>query len=99
MTNVEVVEAICDLVDELAPADRPRRELIKFVDDRPGHDARYAMDITKISKELGWRPSETFNTGLRKTVEWYIANERWWKDIQEGLYSGERLGLTISDAP
>ena len=75
--NIDVVEAICDLVDELAPERRaaPRRELITFVADRPGHDLRYAIDASKIERELGWRPRETFETGLRKTVQWYLDNE------------------------
>jgi dTDP-glucose 4,6-dehydratase len=93
-TNIDVVQSICDLLDELAPADKPRRELITFVTDRPGHDARYAMDTAKIARELGWRPQETFTTGLRKTVQWYLDNRPWWQKIREGRYAGERLGLT-----
>jgi dTDP-glucose 4,6-dehydratase len=92
-TNIDVVRAICDLLDELVPAEAPRRELITFVADRPGHDARYAMDITKISTELGWRPAETFESGLRKTVRWYLDNRSWWEDIRSGRYQGQRLGL------
>ena len=92
-TNISVVRAICDLVDEFVPAAKPRRDLITFVADRPGHDARYAMDITKISTELGWRPQETFESGLRRTVEWYLANRPWWEAIRAGTYRGERLGL------
>ncbi|WP_142848145.1 dTDP-glucose 4,6-dehydratase [Telmatospirillum sp. J64-1] len=92
-TNIDVVRAICDLLDELVPADKSHRELITFVSDRPGHDARYAMDITKISKELSWRPSETFESGLRKTVIWYLENRPWWEDIRSGRYQGQRLGL------
>ncbi|MGE3332616.1 MAG: dTDP-glucose 4,6-dehydratase [Rhodospirillaceae bacterium] len=92
--NIDVVRAICDLVDELAPGAKPSRELITFVTDRPGHDARYAMDITKIGRELNWRPRETFETGLRKTVEWYLANRPWWTKIRSGNYSGQRLGLS-----
>ncbi|MGE4062299.1 MAG: dTDP-glucose 4,6-dehydratase [Rhodospirillaceae bacterium] len=91
--NIDVVRAICDLVDELAPGPKPARELITFVTDRPGHDARYAMDISKISRELGWRPRESFATGLRKTVEWYLSNRAWWSKIRAGAYAGERLGL------
>lgn len=97
-TNIDVVGAICDLLDELVPAMSPRRELITFVTDRPGHDARYAMDITKISTELGWRPSETFESGLRKTVRWYLDNNAWWEDIRTGRYQGQRLGLPIDPA-
>jgi len=92
-TNIDVVGKICDLVDELAPAATPRRSLITFVADRPGHDARYAMDISKISRELGWMPRETFETGLRKTVQWYLANKPWWSKIRAGTYAGQRLGL------
>ncbi len=91
--NIDVVRRICDLLDELVPGERPRRELITFVTDRPGHDARYAMDIAKIAGELGWRPCETFESGLRKTVEWYLENRPWWEDIRSGRYAGERLGL------
>jgi dTDP-glucose 4,6-dehydratase len=93
LTNIDVVRAICDLLDELAPAVQLRQELITFVADRPGHDARYAMDINKISTELGWRPTETFESGLRKTVRWYLENRSWWEDIRSGRYQGKRLGL------
>lgn len=92
--NIDVVRAICDLIDELAPGAKPARELITFVADRPGHDARYAMDITKISGELGWQPRETFESGLRKTVAWYLANRPWWTKICAGSYAGQRLGLS-----
>ncbi len=88
-----MVRLICDLLDEWLPGERPRHELITFVADRPGHDARYAMDIGKITSELGWRPGETFESGLRKTVAWYLENRSWWKDIRCGRYAGERLGL------
>jgi dTDP-glucose 4,6-dehydratase len=96
--NIDVVHAICDLMDELAPdaAIGPRRDLIAFVQDRPGHDLRYAIDCSKIERELGWRPRETFETGLRKTVEWYLANRDWWGDIRSGSYRGERLGTLAS---
>lgn len=92
--NIDVVGAICDLVDELAPGAKRSRELITFVTDRPGHDARYAMDISKIGRELNWRPRESFETGLRKTVEWYLANRPWWTKIRSGAYGGQRLGLS-----
>ena len=69
------------------------RALITFVADRPGHDLRYGIDPTRISTELGWRPRETFETGLRKTVEWYLANRTWWQRIRSGVYRGERLGV------
>ena len=92
--NIDVVKAICALMDELAPSARigPRENLITFVADRPGHDLRYAIDPGKIG-ELGWRPRETFDTGLRKTVEWYLANRSWWERIRSGVYRGERLGV------
>ncbi len=93
-TNIEVVNAICDLLDELSPSDTPRKSLVTYVDDRPGHDARYAMDISKIKTELNWQPSETFETGLRKTVQWYLDNASWWQKIRESRYAGDRLGLT-----
>ncbi len=95
--NIDVVEAICDLIDEFAPAadGMRRRELIAFVHDRPGHDLRYAIDSSKIERELGWRARSTFETGLRKTVEWYLANRSWWEAIRSGAYRGERLGVAV----
>lgn len=94
--NIDVVRGICRLVDELAPdAAGPREKLITFVKDRPGHDMRYAIDARKIERELGWRPQETFETGLRKTVAWYLANRAWWERIRSGVYSGERLGVAV----
>mgnify|MGYP002737267690 CR=1 FL=1 len=95
-TNLEVVEAICDTLDELVPLEAggaSRRELITFVADRPGHDRRYAIDAGKIAQELGWTPRETFESGLRKTVEWYLKNREWWERVMDGRYQGERLGL------
>ncbi len=91
--NIEVVQAICDVLDEMRPAARPCRSLITFVADRPGHDARYAIDATKLETELGWQAQENFDTGLRKTVQWYLANEGWWGPIRAKTYAGERLGL------
>jgi dTDP-glucose 4,6-dehydratase len=93
-SNLEVVEAICTLMDELAPdaGIGPRKELITFVADRPGHDLRYAIDATKIERELGWRPQESFESGLGKTVAWYLENRDWWGRIRSGVYRGERLG-------
>ena len=92
--NIDVVEAICDLVDEMTPSSDigPRRRLITFVTDRPGHDGRYAIDASKTKRELGWTPRETFETGLRKTVRWYLDNPAWWGRIRSGVYRGERLG-------
>ena len=95
--NLDVVETICDLLEELVPQ-KPHgvtqyRDLITFVDDRPGHDLRYAIDASKIACELGWMPQETFESGMRKTVQWYLANEDWWKTVQDGSYQGERLGM------
>ena len=93
-TNIEVVRAICALVDELAPdGSGPRDGLITFVTDRPGHDRRYAIDASKIKRELGWVPRETFETGLRKTVAWYLDNPDWWRRIRSGTYQGQRLGV------
>jgi len=91
-SNLDVVHAICDTVDELVPADTSRRDLITFVTDRPGHDLRYAIDATRLETELGWRAQENFESGLRKTAEWYLANEAWWRPIREQRYAGERLG-------
>ncbi len=90
--NLTVVETLCDLLQELVPSEKAYRDLITFVTDRPGHDVRYAIDASKIERELGWTPQETFETGLRKTVEWYLANETWWKRVQDGSYQGQRLG-------
>ena len=87
------MRAICAILDDLVPAERPRRDLIRFVADRPGHDARYAMGIDKIRSELGWYPEETFESGLRKTVRWYLDNRAWWEAIRAGSYRGQRLGL------
>ncbi|WP_404290571.1 dTDP-glucose 4,6-dehydratase [Microvirga sp. RSM25] len=96
-TNIDVVRAICGLVDEMAPnADIGSREkLVTFVTDRPGHDLRYAIDAGKIERELGWRPAETFETGLRKTVAWYLDNRAWWERVRSGGYQGERLGIAV----
>ncbi|MBX3493420.1 MAG: dTDP-glucose 4,6-dehydratase [Parvibaculum sp.] len=97
-TNIDIVRAICRLLDELRPAPQGSYEkLITFVADRPGHDARYAIDASKIARELGWRPRENFESGLRKTVEWYLDNRDWWERVRSGLYRGERLGLIDAD--
>jgi dTDP-glucose 4,6-dehydratase len=91
--NIDVVRRICDILQEMRPrANEAYRELIAFVDDRPGHDTRYAIDCSKIERELGWRPNETFESGLRKTVAWYLDNPSWWQAIRSGAYRGERLG-------
>ncbi|MEM5515324.1 dTDP-glucose 4,6-dehydratase [Henriciella sp. AS95] len=92
-TNLQVVHAICDTLDDLRPADKPRRNLIEFVTDRPGHDARYAIDSTRLQTELGWKPEENFESGLEKTIRWYLDNETWWRPLREKNYAGERLGL------
>jgi dTDP-glucose 4,6-dehydratase len=85
--NIDIVETICDIVDEMAGTrGSPRRSLVTFVKDRPGHDRRYAMDATKIERELGWRPKETFETGIRKTVRWYLEHEEWVHDVTSGSY-------------
>jgi dTDP-glucose 4,6-dehydratase len=90
--NIDVVRRICAVLDALVPANRPRDELIEFVTDRPGHDARYAIDATKLESELGWRAREDFDSGIEKTVQWYLDNEWWWRPLRE-RYAGERLGL------
>jgi len=93
--NIDVVRGICRLLDELAPQSphRPHESLIRFVTDRPGHDARYAIDASKISSELGWRPRHDFESGLRDTVRWFLDNRDWWERVMSGAYRGERLGL------
>lgn len=91
--NIEVVRRICAVLDELRPIDRPREHLIKFVTDRPGHDARYAIDATKLEIELGWRAQENFDSGIEKTVRWYLDNEWWWLPLRQ-RYDGQRLGLS-----
>ena len=91
--NIDVVEAICSILDEIRPhPGLSHKDLITFVADRPGHDLRYAIDCSKMERELGWRPRESFESGLRKTVHWYIDNPQWWGAIRSGKYRGERLG-------
>jgi len=90
--NIEVVETICDILNELVPQQSDYKEQIIYVKDRPGHDMRYAIDARKIENELNWTPIESFETGLRKTVEWYLKNKEWCHNIQNGLYQRERLG-------
>jgi dTDP-glucose 4,6-dehydratase len=90
--NIEVVETICQLLNELVPQKTDYQDQIVFVTDRPGHDLRYAIDASKIERELGWKPEETFETGLRKTVEWYLKNKTWCQHVQDGSYQRQRLG-------
>jgi dTDP-glucose 4,6-dehydratase len=100
-TNLEIVIAICALLDELTPdtGRRPHADLITFVTDRPGHDHRYAMDASKLRRELGWLPRETVESGLRKTVAWYLENRWWWEPIWSGAYRGDRLGVASAAQP
>jgi dTDP-glucose 4,6-dehydratase len=92
-TNIHVVRSICALLDEIEPAaGRQRERLITFVSDRPGHDRRYAIDSSKIKRELGWAATETFEAGLRKTVQWYVNNRSWWQSILDRGYRAERIG-------
>ncbi|MGK2909638.1 MAG: dTDP-glucose 4,6-dehydratase [Sphingobium sp.] len=93
--NIDVVRRICTVVDELVPTEAPREALIEYVTDRPGHDARYAIDATKLENELGWRAEETFESGIEKTVRWYLENDWWWKPLRE-RYDGQRLGLATA---
>jgi dTDP-glucose 4,6-dehydratase len=92
LSNIEVVKTICAILDDIQPDKAPHENLIEFVQDRPGHDFRYAMDISKINTELGWSPAETFSSGIQKTVQWYIDNPAWWQAILDGSYQLERLG-------
>lgn len=91
--NIDIVHTICALLDEMHPQGAPHDRLITFVTDRPGHDLRYAIDPTRISTELGWRPSVTLEEGLRRTVRWYLDNEAWWRALQSRAGVGERLGV------
>lgn len=97
MTNLEVVKTVCRLFDELRPlpSGKPHMSLITFVEDRPGHDRRYAMDTKKIESKLGWKPKETFESGLRKTVLWYLQNQDWCRAVTKNNHPGRRLGLAI----
>ncbi|MEO1660840.1 MAG: dTDP-glucose 4,6-dehydratase [Pseudomonadota bacterium] len=92
-TNLQVVQSICTICDQFLPREESRSSLISYVTDRPGHDQRYAIDAEKLISELGWQPRENFETGLEKTVRWYIDNSDWWSPLRAGSYSGERLGL------
>jgi len=107
-TNLEVVHTICDILEELVPKNSHSREsgnpegfrgLITYVADRPGHDIRYAIDASKIQNDLGWVPDETFETGIRKTIQWYLDNSQWCQNVQDGSYQGERLGSNTSPLP
>ena len=91
--NIEVVETICKILDNLRPKEKPYNKQITYVTDRPGHDMRYAIDATKIKNELRWMPKETFETGMKKTIQWYLDNEPWWRAVQDGSYQRERLGV------
>lgn len=94
--NIEIVTLICELLDEkfgLQDNGKPRTDLITYVEDRPGHDARYAIDASKIKRELGWEPAQTFEKGLRETIEWYLSNKEWWEPLRQDVYGGQRLGL------
>jgi dTDP-glucose 4,6-dehydratase len=93
-SNIAVVRMLCRVMDEVAPAAAPHERLITFVKDRPGHDLRYAIDAGKIARELEWRPRESLETGLRKTVAWYLSNGAWWRPIRESIYAGGRLGVS-----
>jgi len=96
--NIDIVNTICSILDELKPRSNHQSysELITYVTDRPGHDFRYAIDASKIENDLGWTPKETFETGIRKTIQWYLDHEDWWRKIQDGTYSQERLGVEKS---
>jgi dTDP-glucose 4,6-dehydratase len=96
--NIDVVKSVCAILDELRPRPAKHEQLIQFVPDRPGHDYRYAIDTTFAKRELGWQPNETFESGLRKTVQWYLDNEEWWRRVQSGAHYGQRLGLRQANA-
>ena len=97
-TNLQVVHVICDTLDRVRPraGSTSYRNQISYVSDRPGHDFRYAIDASKLERELGWKPQESFEAGIEKTIRWYLDNESWWRDILSGAYRGERLGLTAA---
>ncbi|MCU0988389.1 MAG: dTDP-glucose 4,6-dehydratase [Xanthomonadales bacterium] len=95
-TNLQVVQAICDALDRRRPASASRRRLIEHVADRPGHDRRYAIDCSKLTRTLGWRPQVNFESGLEQTVDWYLANPGWVERVRDGSYQGERLGLGVA---
>jgi dTDP-glucose 4,6-dehydratase len=97
-TNLDVVQRICDLLDKHVPADAARRGLVKFVKDRPGHDQRYAIDATKLETELGWRANENFETGIERTIRWYLDNDWWWAPLRAEGHGVARLGLVAGAA-
>jgi dTDP-glucose 4,6-dehydratase len=92
-SNLAVVASICDILDRLVPTQCPRRSLITFIADRPGHDFRYSIDASKARRELGWKPHEDFESGLERTIRWYLDNRAWWEPLRQRVYAGERLGL------
>jgi len=92
-SNLAVVRTICAMLDHIDPAGAPRERLVTHVPDRPGHDRRYAIDASKVEAELGWRAQESFETGLEKTIRWYLQNDWWWRPLRERVYAGQRLGL------
>ena len=96
ISNLNIVESICTILDKLKPSNSGKsyKQLISFVKDRPGHDFRYAINTTKIKKDLNWEPKETFDSGLTKTIKWYLENENWWKKIQKNIYKQERIGVS-----
>jgi dTDP-glucose 4,6-dehydratase len=94
--NIEVIYALCDVLDEIRPKDSSYREQIAYVTDRPGHDMRYAIDASKIESELGWRPQESFESGIAKTVHWYLQSEEWCQHVQDGSYQRGRLGGLVN---
>jgi len=91
--NIDVVRQVCSWMDRLRPIGHSYHDLIQFVPDRPGHDQRYAIDASKLENELGWRAQETFETGIEKTVRWYLSNADWWRPLRDKIYDGKRLGL------
>ena len=96
ISNINIVESICTILDKLKPSNSGKsyNQMISFVKDRPGHDFRYAINTTKIKKDLNWEPKETFDSGLTKTIKWYLENENWWKKIQKNIYKQERIGVS-----
>jgi dTDP-glucose 4,6-dehydratase len=98
VANIDVVRSLCNILSEETDSDYDANSLIEFVKDRPGHDTRYAIDASKIDRELGWQPEESFDTGLRKTVKWYLANKTWWEQVLDGSYQLDRLGQSAESA-